>query len=164
MAKSEEEKKASRRQYYLDHPEIWQRNATERKEINNENKRRYVENNPDKRKESVKKYEEAHPEVKKLYYQKNRDHIRARVKANAAKWRNQFLEMYGGKCECCGERQEAFLTIDHILGQKGKKVKDRGIEAYRDACSEYKPDVYRVFCMNCNFATRFGDTCPHQLL
>src|SRR5690242_9253252 len=33
------------------------------------------------------------------------------------------IEAYGGKCECCGETEPLFLTIDHINGNGGERRK-----------------------------------------
>lgn len=137
----------------------------ERKEAVRGYKKAYVKRNPDKRKQSIKTYDETHREQFRKYYEDNRDHIRKRVKENVETRKAEFLAMYGDKCECCGETEKAFLTVDHVKGQKGvpRDKKERGITLYRNALAEYRPDLYRVFCMNCNFATRFeGSICPHQ--
>jgi hypothetical protein len=160
--KTPEEIVKQKHQYYLSNKDKWTKSIERNPEQVKENKRRYVEKNPEKRKESNRNYHKNHPDVAASYYQINQEHIRTRVKVNAERWRKTFLEMYGGKCECCGETIEPFLTIDHIKGQKGISKKERGIESYRKACAEYRPDLYRIFCMNCNFATRHGNICPHR--
>lgn len=76
-------------------------------------------------------------------------------------YKSKFLEMYGDVCECCGEDTVEFLSIEHKLGQKGKK-KDTSHKAYRLACLEYQPDIYGILCHNCNQATRHGSACPHK--
>lgn len=126
--------------------------------------RKYNREHREARTAANKKWYENNPEKVKQYYQDNQKHIRARVTENGKQWRQKFLEMYGNACSCCGESEIEFLTIDHINGQKGVPVtkKERGIGSYRKACSEYLPSVYRTFCMNCNFATRHGQICPHQ--
>ncbi len=159
--KTKEEIKKYKAAYYQKHKEVWERSLKKDPEQVKRNKRNYVLRHPEKRRESVLKYDSTHKEEAKAYYQKNREHIRSRVKANTQKHRQAFLEMYGRKCQCCGESNENFLTLDHINGQKGQS-KDRGITSYRKATVEYRPDLYRTYCMNCNFATRFGDPCSHK--
>lgn len=77
----------------------------------------------------------------------------------------EMIAGYGGKCACCGETEPAFLTLDHIHGgglADRKKVGSRGIyKRLRDL--GWPRDGYRLLCMNCNLATKFGRTCPHQL-
>jgi hypothetical protein len=77
-----------------------------------------------------------------------------------------LVARYGGSCACCGETALPFLSIDHengdgnlerqVIGQKGvmKKL----------LASEVRLEGYRILCMNCQFGTRFGRTCPHQVV
>jgi hypothetical protein len=89
-----------------------------------------------------------------------------RQRQNDHKLKVAFVQAYGGCCECCGEKQLAFLTVDHINhdGQEHRKTLGRrGV--YHDLRRRGWPkDAYRCLCMNCNFATRKGKTCPHQSL
>lgn len=121
----------------------------------------------------------SHSEVQKRYRERHLDDVR---KSDAQRHRDaydpekaatkfakeyhavkdKFFEMYGNRCACCGEAIIEFLTIEHLAGQVGKKVKDTGYRAYRQAIKEYRPDLYAVLCLNCNHAIgRFG-MCPHQ--
>lgn len=82
------------------------------------------------------------------------------------KLRRQFFGMYGGKCVCpkCSETNEWFLTLDHI-NNDGYIARSKGkynLSAYRDAIKEYRPDLYRTLCFNCNCAKdKNGGICPH---
>jgi hypothetical protein len=80
----------------------------------------------------------------------------------ARKLREKFLQMYGNKCECCGETEPIFLAIDHVKGQRGISKKESGANAYRKAVKDFLPDTYRILCHNCNMATRWGKVCPHE--
>jgi hypothetical protein len=76
-----------------------------------------------------------------------------------------MVAAYGGRCACCGEAELAFLSLDHTKGGGNKHRKAIGGNAkllryLRDA--GWPTDGYRVLCMNCQFGTRFGRTCPHQ--
>lgn len=79
-----------------------------------------------------------------------------------SKWKVLAYKKLGGICQCCEEYRREFLTIDHIHGDgkfdrssseaRFKKiVKSRGIKSR-----------LQVLCMNCNWAKRNGDPCPHQ--
>lgn len=96
------------------------------------------------------------------YQKEHKDKVNEWSRNRNKKLRETFISMYGGKCECCGETESVFLTIDHINGQIGRKKKETGETAYRKAIKNYNPKEFRVLCMNCNSAVRFGRTCPHQ--
>jgi len=107
---------------------------------------------------------------------------RARLLERSGKFRvalkNEFLDEYGARCACCGETERAFLSMDHFgadrgivvrqitIGVKGKINKPamlRGPSEYaRLKKLGWPKDGIRILCMNCNFATRHGATCPHQ--
>jgi len=103
----------------------------------------------------------------------NKSHRKIRVEI-----KRETIEAYGGKCNCCGITEEAFLTIDHIDGRgkdHQKKVisKKTGIGVYRlSGTMLYKwlkkhgwpKDNYQLLCMNCNFAKSHNPGgCPHQM-
>jgi hypothetical protein len=82
-------------------------------------------------------------------------------------YREKILSNLGGKCVCCGETELHFLSIDHVRGggnRHRKSLRGNYMEFYREIIKEgYPRDKYQVLCMNCNWATRFGDPCPHEL-
>ena len=88
----------------------------------------------------------------------NADRIRRR--------RAQIVDGYGGKCTCCGERTIAFLTLEHKNGggRAHRKLCGSSNAVYRDVINKNFPADYTVLCMNCNFATRGGQQCPHNQL
>lgn len=83
-----------------------------------------------------------------------------------AKIRAEFIAAYGGKCACCGEGHPEFLTLDHIGGRtelnhpwSGRA----GTHIYAKLKKLGWPkNGYRILCMNCNWAVRYGSPCPHQ--
>lgn len=102
-----------------------------------------------------------------------RCHSRSKTKAQAVEAnrrrnhaaKSKVIEAYGGKCECCSETHIEFLSIDHPNGdgQTDRKVRGGwGYVFYRALIREDFPPGYRILCMNCNWATRHGKTCPHQ--
>lgn len=88
-----------------------------------------------------------------------------------AKYRAQLklemLEAFGWKCQCCGEDNPDFLTLDHILNDGNTHRADIGsgsVEViYMDAKKEGWPKgKYQLLCMNCNWAKGKWGSCPHQ--
>jgi hypothetical protein len=76
-----------------------------------------------------------------------------------------LIEAYGGKCSCCGESHYAFLTIEHINhdGKLDGQKFGRGTQFYRHLRRLGWPkEGLTLFCMNCNWATRYGSLCPHR--
>ena len=86
--------------------------------------------------------------------------------------RAEMMVAYGGACACCGETAEQFLCLDH-MNRDGKAHRlslatrggtgGRSRDVYLDLKRRGWPTVgYRLLCVNCNFATRYGAPCPHQ--
>src|SRR5215467_11339214 len=50
------------------------------------------------------------------------EHVRGRTVA----LREAVYVGYGGKCQCCGEKEPAFLTVDHV-NNDGHLERDRGV-------------------------------------
>ena len=86
------------------------------------------------------------------------------------KLKKKFVDGYGGKCTCCGESELRFLTIEHInhdgkqhrIAINGSKDKG-GKNIYRDVIRQGFPNIYTVLCINCNFAKKHKNPCPHEL-
>lgn len=124
-------------------------------------------------------------QVRRAHYAKNKvvvlSKIRAYQSANkdrASQWhrkgnadyrerlKNLVYDAYGNSCACCGETERAFLSVDHIGGGGRKHREEVGIGSsrmYRAIIeSGFPKDKFRLLCMNCNFAIRFGSPCPHE--
>jgi hypothetical protein len=74
------------------------------------------------------------------------------------------MNAYGGACACCGEREPAFLTIDHLDGggcEHRRELKTKNI--YRWLVRNKFPAGFQVLCWNCNLAKHHCGVCPHQL-
>lgn len=142
---------------------------------------------PEESKEYQRKYRRKNLERVLAHEQANRDkhreEHRARSRAYRAahiderkaynrKWqerlRSAIFTFYGGSdphCECCGERHNDFLTIDHIGGGGNKHRREIGGGAlYSWLIKNNFPKGFRILCMNCNWATRNGAPCPHEML
>ena len=110
------------------------------------------------RRERVRLYRLRKPDVFKRQSRESRERLRAEV-----------FSAYGDRCDCCGETSKAFLTLDHV-NRDGNK--HRAMFGGRKGCSSrqifldlkrrgWPKDGFRILCMNCNWATRFGAECPH---
>lgn len=76
-----------------------------------------------------------------------------------------FFEKYGSKCECCGEDNLAFLTIEHSDGPDRHKDGRRksSTRTLQMIVRGEKRDDIKVLCFNCNCVKqRTGGICPHQ--
>lgn len=72
---------------------------------------------------------------------------------------------YGGyRCNCCGETEEAFLSVDHVNNDGAEhriSVSNRSI--YKWLEKNNYPEGFQILCMNCNFGkARNGGICPHK--
>jgi hypothetical protein len=104
------------------------------------------------------------------YYHSNqeyREYQSALAKAARRNMREEVMTHYSQgqpKCECCGEMEYEFLSVDHIHGN-GPEHRRQGIASkrfYKWLKDNGYPEGYRVLCMNCNFATGVHGHCPHQ--
>jgi len=131
--------------------------------------------NREKKQKANKEWKRKNKKRVKMYIKdwrkKNKKHVKEYKNSWYRSWRGKIkLEMvaaYGGKCTCCGEAEPAFLTIEH---------KKRDGPAHRkELCRNFGSDFYKalkkkgwpkrgltLFCMNCNFASRYGKKCPHK--
>lgn len=102
--------------------------------------------------------------------EKDREWAAAR-RIQKQKVKDAVFGAYGGyQCNCCGETERHFLTLDHINNDgadwRRKTLGTRtatGWQTYRWLLKHGFPPGYQVLCMNCNFGKRMnGGVCPHQ--
>jgi hypothetical protein len=93
----------------------------------------------------------------------------AKTKRNQDRCRSEVFAAYGGyKCNCCGECEPMFLSIDHIDNNGAEERKSglysgSGIGFYQWLRKSGFPLGYQVLCMNCNTGKhKNGGVCPHQ--
>jgi hypothetical protein len=107
---------------------------------------------------------------KKSWYAKSPEN-RAKAAASETKrrlaTRIETFTAYGGKCSCCGESHQEFLTIDHINGGGTKHRREigagEGVRFYRWLKQQGFPqNDYQCLCMNCNHAIGLQGYCPHD--
>ncbi len=127
--------------------------------------------NPDRVKAAMKRYQERNPGLAAKrtaeWRANNREWaLAAQRKVNADRKRRVY-EAYGGFiCACCGETEEAFLSIDHVNndGAEHRRQVDRR-NMYKWLDKNGFPEGYQILCMNCNFGkARNGGICPHVSL
>ncbi len=78
------------------------------------------------------------------------------------KLRQQVFDYYGN-CECCGESERAFLTMDHVGGtgkEHRKSVDASGL--YYWLVKRGFPKGFRSLCMSCNWVIGIYGYCPHE--
>jgi hypothetical protein len=84
------------------------------------------------------------------------------------KLRAEAMKAYGGKCKCCGESVDEFLTIDHVNGggTKHRKAMKRGGGVFFLWLKQNGyPKDFRILCWNCNWSTHRGNgICYHKRL
>jgi len=123
---------------------------------------------------TVRKYKQTHPVIRtdelrereKIWKANRTDEQRAKQRKHAIEYRrtkwNLVLKHYGGKCECCGEIETMFLTVDHINGG-GKEHRKKVGNLQVWLANQGFPDGFRLLCYNCNSGrSRNGGICPHM--
>jgi len=93
----------------------------------------------------------------------------AKTKRSQTVCRNAVFAAYGGyTCNCCGETESLFLSIDHINNdgaeeRKSGKYNGSGSAFYGWLRKNKFPSGYQVLCMNCQVGKhKNGGVCPHQ--
>ena len=68
-------------------------------------------------------------------------------------------------CQCCGEKELVFLTLDHINNDGNEHrttIGVGGLHLYRWAEKNNYPRTLQVLCRNCNWAKHVLGKCVHQ--
>tara|TARA_Y100000593_G_scaffold92528_1_gene184458 strand:+ start:652 stop:1410 length:759 start_codon:yes stop_codon:yes gene_type:complete len=71
------------------------------------------------------------------------------------KSRKKLYAKLGNKCACCGERDEMYLSIDHINNDGHKLRKQDSYHTKVTCLLDYhreNPDALQILCSNCNHA------------
>jgi 5-methylcytosine-specific restriction endonuclease McrA len=88
---------------------------------------------------------------------------RAKSKRFRDKIRDLTMTAYGGCCSCCGEDEQVFLTLDHIIPVHNRK-RASGHRLYMQLRKQGWPKEYQLLCYNCNHAKGTNEACPHKNL
>ena len=111
-------------------------------------------------KESYKKWYDANVESARKTKRENMrryrlekpDQYNGHSKKAKLRERETLFEMYGHTCANCGFTDKRALSLDHINNDGSSEralLGERGV--YRKAKDEYRPDIYQILCMNCQF-------------
>jgi hypothetical protein len=129
---------------------------------------KYKAKHPDARRKAQLAYRKAHAEehreYRRNYYAANTAATKALNRKSYAKLRAEWLVAYGSKCECCGETETAFLTIEHRNGggnKHKKEIKTNVIYWLRKM--GWPQEEFGILCFNCNMASSNKRICPHKL-
>ena len=100
----------------------------------------------------------------KRWIEDNPEYVGSKNKRTYQKVKTAVFDHYGHACNCCGETEPMFLSIDHVNNDGGGRYRDeRGYAMYRGIIMQGFPDKYQVLCWNCNVGKqRNGGTCPHK--
>jgi hypothetical protein len=107
-------------------------------------------------------------ELQRLWAIANKGYVEAAAeerKVEAEKLRLEIIEVYGGRCACCGEHRHELLTMDHVGGRKsvGHSRNISGNTLYRWLKKHGFPkDLFRLLCFNCNCSIGIRGYCPHE--
>ncbi len=106
-------------------------------------------------------YRTAHesPEARESRLERCRTRSRDTIKRD----RETVFAHYGNTCDCCGESELAFLTVDHVNG--GGNTHRKTLEApnmYTWLVRNDYPNGYRILCFNCNCVATRVEVCPHN--
>ena len=102
-------------------------------------------------------------EYHRNYRIKNADVILKKKRDYTLRIKNEGIDKYGGKCDCCGESIREFLTIEHKNGRNKNNKRLTGRKMWAKAKAEGYPSKYTVLCFNCNCAKGAFGFCPHEL-
>ena len=142
-----------------------------------ENNRLYRLNNVVKIRQSQKRWRDNNKEAdrkrKREWLSKNKERANDIARKSRDKLKDIVFNHYSaGKliCACCGEKERAFLCIDHINGG-GNKHRRSIYKRNQSAVSIYPwlkkmgyPKGFQVLCHNCNMAKGIFGKCPHSSL
>jgi len=99
-----------------------------------------------------------------------REWQKVRQKLNRDDLKREVYAHYGnGKCQCCGETEYTFLTMDHINNDGAQHRRElkyhsaTGHGFYVWLRKNNFPEGFQVLCQNCNVGKwRNGGVCPHK--
>jgi len=90
-------------------------------------------------------------------------------KAYRHKLKSSVIMKLGGRCNCCGESEQEFLTVDHIHENGGvhrrqlRSLGKSGMAVYRIVRDAENTSDYQLLCWNCNISKHYGGgICRHK--
>lgn len=161
----------------------WSKDLTpgERKAKQREVNARFREKNPDYGKTWYENNKEVRRVQARSAYWVDPDKSRARSRARnrslsketrndyarkaRVKLRSEVYDHYGAYCACCGEKEQKFLTVDHVNGNGKEHRKTAGgvLGTLHDIRRRGFPPEFQILCFNCNQGRQLnGGICPHK--
>jgi hypothetical protein len=101
----------------------------------------------------------------RVAYHKNSSSYKKSMRDRNLELKLECFNHYGSVCQCCGEPEIAFLTLDHINGDGSKHRKLIGTGGTRLFWWIKKngfPKGFQTLCRNCNWAKYRLGKCPHK--
>jgi len=120
--------------------------------------------NRQKNKDWKKNNREAWNKYMLEYRDRNKDSLSRKQSERNKNLRLKVIEVFGGKCSCCGEDRIEFLQVDHIDGGGTGHRKQLGSIYYWLKKHNYPKEGFRLLCANCNWARGMWGYCPHETL
>ena len=120
--------------------------------VQEQNKAQFKAKPPEEQRWIRKKANDRTRKYRLNYYRKRRELARATI-----------LTAYGGKCACCGEGKQAFLSLDHIDNDGAAHRRQLTMDLAEWACQNDFPPSLQLLCMNCNWGKRLTGVCPHRV-
>lgn len=103
---------------------------------------------------------------RQIWYENNPERAQAYKERDArrrAQRRREVLDWYGGKCACCGEAQEEFLSMDHVNGGGAQHRREIRKSLPQWLWEQGGPvEGFRILCHNCNQSRGAYGYCPHE--
>lgn len=97
----------------------------------------------------------------KKYRDSHKKEIAVRKKEYRERIKLEGIQVYGGKCSCCGEAEPRFLTLEHLNGREKGDVLT-GKKAWAKVKALGYPSDYTVLCFNCNCCKGAYGKCAHE--
>ena len=139
------------------------------KKYRKENKARIDQKLKEWKEKNKEKYGEYQKKFQSERYQKNKEQFVQEQLTRTAKYRNIVYGAYGNICNCCGETNSMFLTVDHV-NNDGSKDKDKNGDRYSGTSLYIRiikanfPPEFQILCYNCNMGkARNKGVCPHKI-
>ena len=100
------------------------------------------------------------------HFRKHRDRYCQTQRERNARYRAEMIAAYGGRCMCCGESEETFLTVDHV-NNDGHRYRGQTVRGGTGLCNwlrkfGYPKDGFQLLCWNCNAGKALRGACPHE--
>jgi len=132
----------------------WRKNNPEKVR---RSRKRWLDKNPGYSVSKTREYRRKYPERYNGYARNQRQRIKSGV-----------INLYGGRCKCCGETNPFFLTLDHVLNDGAKhrlKMGRPNDKIYRSIFRGGKQiREFQILCANCNLGKYWNKgVCPHLL-